>query len=303
MRVIKDAFPNEDGIIPAAMADRVRKEVQNIKAEVQKGINPNIQPGPSRVTDVLAAARLSQEATRRPDDSPQHHTINTPTSPRSPYLSSRPTTADDTEWNDEPADDPPSPSVAFEEPKRPAREERSRSPHKKRKHILSGSLGSRRGRRRDSVRRAIFNTGRKARMSNDDSGDEGGGLSSADHSAASSPASSVVDLPATGGDDGIRGRSEYGALGGIPASRRSSMRPANRSRVPSRTASPAPSRIRFADEADSTSTPTSPTPGIIRNPSGLIHSSTPHESIYSTPTPGSESGRVMFNLGNRPERS
>lgn len=248
--------------------------------------------------------------------------LASPTTASSPVNTSqqRPGTADE-EWKDEPMteadrDDPTGTTIVIEEPAKP---QRNRSPGKHgklssgRKHTLAQVAARVPGRRRDSVRRALFSTGKskKSKNAKDDSDED----SSAEHSGASSPARSIAELPQAQEESG-RGRTTDLARSAIPASRRSSMRPPTR--VASRAGSPAgTSRIRFADEAGGDAP--SGGPGIVRSHSGLIHSSTPTNSppgtsaglddgrqTFSTPgspaSAGSESTRVMFDLPAKPDR-
>lgn len=144
------------------------------------------------------------------------------------------------------------------------------------------------GRRRDSVRRTIFTSGKRTAPKStnhhhqDSTHDEEALSSSESTESGSSPAVSTSDLPSPTstpttllGDGGerLRGRAHDvrsgDSMGGM-SSRRSSMRPPTR--VGSRAGSPV-SRIRFADELPSRpETPTSNDPGAGGSTGALVKS-------------------------------
>ncbi|KAG8903400.1 hypothetical protein FRB99_003357 [Tulasnella sp. 403] len=301
VKVFKNVFTDENGNMADSIASKVKSEVKAFKATTRKEASQveeavNIGAGPSN-----APAGHRQDSSEATSVAP----------PTSRARGARPSTADE-EWNDEPLTEADKEAtrtgvtIVIEEPEKPLRgETRSISPQKPsrdraRKHVFGHS---RIGRRRDSVRRALFSVPKKKQDSNNS--DEG--ASSVEHSVASSPAASTVDLTA---EDSLRGRSPDVSVPGsrglaMSASRRSSMRPT--SRVGSRTASPA-SRIRFADEQEARPSGS----GIVRSHSGLMHSTTANSGMYSgqsgsTPSspnsgPG-ESSKVMFDLPDRRDRA
>lgn len=157
------------------------------------------------------------------------------------------------------------------------------------------------GRRRDSVRRALFTSGKRMgpRSSNHQhtaSQDEEALSSSASTTSSSSPARSTADLPSSltqslpqgDGAARVRGRAHdiRSSDRGGPSSRQSSLHPPTP--VGSRAGSPG-SRIRFADEQPSRpSTPSSPMSGS----TGLVKSRSRSNMFQSgqNPVSGPESG-------------
>ena len=159
-----------------------------------------------------------------------------------------------------------------------------------RKHIAAGVPStSRKGRRRDSVRRAIFTANVSRRPSTAPAVVEGGdGSSSSSSSPADSPMQSGRTSPAQSMVD-LQSPTEAN----MPTvSRRASTRPATRN------SSPAPgSRIRFADDPTPDGySPVSPhSSPITRTHSGLInnHTRTPHTHTPTSESP-TDSNRVAF---------
>lgn len=326
VKVFKDVFTDEEsGTIASDLADQVRAEITTFRKAVRlrsKGLLDESQIGTGRLMQALSGVRALAKDTPDPSLVPpgqgaEDYSIFSGAKLLGRKLEKQPQrpetgTTEDGEWNDEPIAEADkednnngtegghSPTVVIEEPPKPTRDVRSTSPPGKsrKKHHHIAALVPKRTRRRDSVRRALFSTGRgsKGKSGEQDGSDEAG--SSAEQTPAGSPRESIVDLPGT--EEGTRGRSELPRLGsGIPPSRRSSMRPPTR--VASRNASPAASRIRFADDPD----PPAGT-GIMRSYSGLIHSTTASPDAAAQ-SPGSgntspillsptDSNRVAFDL-------
>lgn len=329
VKVFKDVFTDEEsGTLASDLVDQVRAEIATFRKAVRlrgKGLLDESQLGSGRLMQALSGVRSLAKDTPDPSLVPpgkhgpgaEDYSIFSGAKLLGRKIEKQPQrpatgNTEDGEWNDEPLTEADkevnnngtesghSPTVVIEEPPKPMRDHRSTSPHgksRKKHHNVPALIPKRSGRRRDSVRRALFSTGRgsKGKSGDQDGSDD---ASSADQTPAASPRGSVVDLPAT--EEGTRGRSELPRLGSaIPPSRRSSMRPPTR--VASRNASPAASRIRFADDPDP---PAGSGASIMRSHSGLINSTpaspdTPNAASGSTspillsPT---DSNRVAFDL-------
>lgn len=227
VKVFKDVFPEAEGV--AAM-----KEARDVVRDDVDAFIKSVREEAKEAAHVLEHPAQAHSSTEGTSAEPQA------------------TTRGEEEWNDEPETPGPSQGqgVTIEEPVKP-----TRHPKKERRHSVGGHSRFGSGRRRDAVRRVLFDVVRRSRGEHQDEhaiSDEASSTSN----ASSAAHSDNEEVPG-------RGRAADASANVVQtASRRSSAGPV--AGTGASTPSASVSRIRFAEPGE----PSSP---IVRSPSGLIN--------------------------------